>query len=62
MVFDQKINDTHIQECLKRLLRFYDSEPGPHDNQEEFESVYVLYNLGSVEALRHMLQLPLILR
>jgi hypothetical protein len=53
--FDPKINDTHTQECLKRLLRVYEVENC--QNREEFEAIYIIYNLGNMEALLHFLGL-----
>ncbi|VDI40751.1 SAC3 domain-containing protein 1 [Mytilus galloprovincialis] len=60
--FDPKINNQHTQECLKRLLYVYSVEPGNHDNRQEFESVYLLYNLGQTDALMHFYDLSKDLR
>ncbi|KAK3595428.1 hypothetical protein CHS0354_003422 [Potamilus streckersoni] len=54
-VFDPKINDQHIQECLKRLLNLYICHPELTRNRAEFEALYLLFNLGDTEALRHSL-------
>ncbi|XP_071788070.1 SAC3 domain-containing protein 1-like [Asterias amurensis] len=60
--FDGKINNDHTQECLKRLLVMYqDAETDgstTSPNREEFEALYLIFNLGSPEALRHALSLP----
>ncbi len=42
--FDPRINDTHLQECLSWLLESY--RDGKHQNQEEFQALSLLYNLG----------------
>ncbi|XP_071139710.1 SAC3 domain-containing protein 1-like [Mytilus edulis] len=60
--FDPKINNQHTQECLKRLLYVYSVVPGNHDNRQEFESVYLLYNLGQTDALMHFYDLSKDLR
>ncbi|XP_078372819.1 germinal-center associated nuclear protein-like [Oculina patagonica] len=59
-VFDPKINNDHISECLKRLLCFYDAEfPSAYrDTRAEFEAYYLLHNLGSFEALSRAVTLP----
>ena len=60
-VFDPKINNDHTTECLKRLLCFYETEAGPSaykDTRSEFESYYLLHNLGSFEALNRAMTLP----
>ena len=45
--FDMKINYDHTQECLKRLLVLYDDQQDvQHQCRSEFESLYLLYNLG----------------
>ncbi|BFZ14122.1 hypothetical protein BsWGS_17161 [Bradybaena similaris] len=56
-VFDPVINKQHLLECLKRLLYLYQVMPGRHVNQPEFESVYLLSNLGDTHALTHFLDL-----
>ncbi|CAH1788480.1 unnamed protein product [Owenia fusiformis] len=65
--FDQKINNTHTQECMKRLLVLYDNNVTQqnyhgdtvcyHSNRDEFESIYVLHNIGNSEALLHALDI-----
>ncbi|XP_069102726.1 SAC3 domain-containing protein 1-like [Argopecten irradians] len=57
-VFDQKINDQHTQECLKRLISLYRVVPPHHPHQEEFESLYLMFNLGQTDALMHFYDLP----
>lgn len=44
--YDPCINGTHLQENLSWLLNCYATEAGPHPNQEEFEALGLLYNLG----------------
>ncbi|KAM9795909.1 SAC3 domain-containing protein 1 isoform X1 [Syngnathus typhle] len=60
--FDPRINDTHLQENLRWLLDCYTHETGPHPNQEEFQALGLLYNLGSSVAMRHIMELPAPLR
>jgi SAC3 domain-containing protein 1 len=55
--YDPYINDSHIQECLKRLLVLYDSHMSSQ-NRAEFEAYYLLHNLGSHEAIERVLRLP----
>lgn len=43
-LYDPRINDTHLQESLSWLLECYTS--GKHPNQEEFQALGLLYNLG----------------
>lgn len=45
-LYDPCINDTHLQENLSWLLNCYATEAGPHPNQEEFQALGLLYNLG----------------
>uniref|UniRef100_A0A8C2PZ81 Si:zfos-452g4.1 n=1 Tax=Cyprinus carpio TaxID=7962 RepID=A0A8C2PZ81_CYPCA len=54
--FDPRINDTHLQECLSWLLESY--RDGKHQHQEQFQALSLLYNLGSTEAIQHVLELP----
>ncbi|CAL8307942.1 unnamed protein product [Lota lota] len=61
-LYDPRINDTHLQESLSWLLQCYATEPGPHGNQEEFQALSLLYNLGSSRVLQHTLELPKQLR
>ncbi|XP_026879934.2 SAC3 domain-containing protein 1 isoform X2 [Electrophorus electricus] len=55
-LFDSCINDTHLQECLSWLLECY--REGQHQHQEEFQALSLLYNLGSAQAVQHVLELP----
>ncbi|XP_068599674.1 SAC3 domain-containing protein 1 [Brachionichthys hirsutus] len=57
-MYDPCINDTHLQENLSRLLFCYATETGPHPNQEEFQALGLLYNLGSAQATQHIIELP----
>lgn len=55
-VFDEKINSQHTQECLKRLLNMYmgvAEHHHYHDNREEIETIYLLFNLGDLHAVTH---------
>ncbi|XP_063930621.1 SAC3 domain-containing protein 1 [Zophobas morio] len=69
--FDATLNNNHLQECLKRLLHFYDSydylincDTNSACNQylletrPEFEALYLIFNLGNDEALRRSLSIP----
>ncbi|XP_055843346.1 germinal-center associated nuclear protein [Episyrphus balteatus] len=66
--FDPKICEQHLQECLKRVLCCYDeihAESGfDKMNLSEIrsrnfiESIYQLFNLGSIEALKRSAHLP----
>lgn len=55
--YDPFINDSHLQECLKRLLVLYDCSVASQ-NRAEFEAYYLLHNLGSHEAIERILKLP----
>lgn len=57
-LYDPRINDTHLQENLSWLLDCYATETGPHPNQEEFQALGLLYNLGSARAMQHIIELP----
>lgn len=66
--FDPKICHQHLQECLKKVLRCYDvvyesiyvnDEAKIASNHREFvESLYLLFNLGSGEALARAIRIP----
>ncbi|XP_039666448.1 SAC3 domain-containing protein 1 isoform X2 [Perca fluviatilis] len=56
-LYDPRINDTHLQESLSWLLDCYATETGPHPNQEEFQALGLLYNLGSARATQHIMEL-----
>ena len=55
--FDPKMNDTHTQECLKRLLCLYQDEDTCHCRMGAYVALYMLFNLGSTEATFWGLQL-----
>ncbi|CAH1175860.1 unnamed protein product [Phaedon cochleariae] len=70
--FDPHINNTHLQECLKRLLCMYDyydelndtSKDGSgffidllKESRQYFESLYVIFNLGSTTAITRAINL-----
>ncbi|XP_069006437.1 SAC3 domain-containing protein 1 isoform X1 [Embiotoca jacksoni] len=57
-LYDPRINDTHLQENLSWLLDCYATATGPHPNQEEFQALCLLYNLGSARATQHIMELP----
>ncbi|XP_044054726.1 SAC3 domain-containing protein 1 isoform X2 [Siniperca chuatsi] len=61
-LYDPRINDTHLQENLSWLLNCYATGTGPHPNQEEFQALGLLYNLGSARATQHIMELPVRLR
>ncbi|XP_078518242.1 SAC3 domain-containing protein 1 [Lissotriton helveticus] len=54
--FDPRINDTHVQECFGWLCRCYRS--GMYEQEAEYQALFLLYNLGSLEALCQALLLP----
>uniref|UniRef100_A0A131YKI1 SAC3 domain-containing protein 1 n=1 Tax=Rhipicephalus appendiculatus TaxID=34631 RepID=A0A131YKI1_RHIAP len=57
--FDPHINNQHLQECLKRLLvQYQQSTADQCVNRPEMEAIYILHNLGSFDALAHVLTLP----
>ncbi|XP_069501188.1 SAC3 domain-containing protein 1 isoform X2 [Ambystoma mexicanum] len=58
--FDPRINDIHVQECFGWLRRCYRS--GKHDQEADYQALFLLYNLGSLEALYQSLLLPLHIR
>ena len=53
--FDPKINETHLQECLKWLMCLYGEEPYTC-HMAEFVSMYVLFNLDHWEAMQLALE------
>ncbi|XP_077440395.1 SAC3 domain-containing protein 1 isoform X2 [Vanacampus margaritifer] len=61
-LFDPRINDVHLQENLSWLLDCYAHGTGPHPNQEEFQALGLLYNLGAPRAMQHIMELPAPLR
>lgn len=67
--FDPVINNTHLQECLKRLLCMYDycdevdivdGEIKSYliENRPHFEALYLVLNMGNSEAMVRALNLP----
>lgn len=75
--YDPVLNQTHLQECLKRLLYLYDDTDrllckfDKGDNFDEIkknlmyvdtrpfmESLYLIVNMGSTEAIDRALKLP----
>ncbi|XP_022076197.1 SAC3 domain-containing protein 1 isoform X2 [Acanthochromis polyacanthus] len=57
-LYDPRINDTHLQEYLSWLLDCYATGSEAHPNQEEFQALALLYNLGSARATQHIMELP----
>ncbi|XP_014843473.1 PREDICTED: SAC3 domain-containing protein 1 [Poecilia mexicana] len=57
-IYDPRINDTHLQEYLSWLFDCYKTGSGPYPNQEEFQTLGLLYNLGSSPAAQDILELP----
>ncbi|CAG2120633.1 unnamed protein product, partial [Medioppia subpectinata] len=60
-LYDRHINDTHLRECLQSLLKRYDQleSADSANNRPLFESIYLIYNLGSNDALLRYGTLPL---
>ncbi|XP_028140396.1 SAC3 domain-containing protein 1 [Diabrotica virgifera virgifera] len=69
--YDPHINNTHLQECLKRLLCTYDYFDNLEKSSKQeisnnflvesrpyFESLYLIFNMGDVSALNRYLNLP----
>lgn len=44
--YDPRINETHLEENLSWLLDCYATGTETHPNQEEFQALGLLYNLG----------------
>uniref|UniRef100_H9Z1D0 SAC3 domain-containing protein 1 n=2 Tax=Macaca TaxID=9539 RepID=H9Z1D0_MACMU len=59
---DPVLLQAQVQEGFGSLRRCYARGAGPHPRQPAFQGLFLLYNLGSVEALREVLQLPAALR
>ncbi|XP_016895520.1 SAC3 domain-containing protein 1 isoform X2 [Cynoglossus semilaevis] len=57
-LYDPSINDTHLQENLSWLLDCYAVGTESYPNQEEFQALGLLYNLGSSRAAQHIMELP----
>ncbi len=55
--FDPKINGTHIQECLKKLLVLYHAAETCCCREGEFVALYLLFNIDSAEALKYSLEM-----
>ncbi|KAG7513875.1 hypothetical protein JOB18_019031 [Solea senegalensis] len=61
-LYDPRINDTHLQENLSWLFDCYEARTELHPNEEEFQALGLLYNLGSTLATQHIVTLPKQLR
>lgn len=59
---DPVLLQTQVQEGFGSLRRCYARSSRPHPRQAAFQGLFLLYNLGSVEALQEVLQLPAALR
>ncbi|XP_037373506.1 SAC3 domain-containing protein 1 [Talpa occidentalis] len=59
---DPVLLQAQVQEGFGSLRRCYAQSAGPHPRQAAFQSLFLLYNLGSMEALHEVLQLPAALR
>ncbi|KAM6159411.1 SAC3 domain-containing protein 1 [Rhynchocyon petersi] len=59
---DPGLLQAQVQEGFGSLRRCYARGAGPHPRQAAFQGLFLLYNLGSVEALHQILQLPAVLR
>lgn len=59
---DPVLLQAQVQEGFGSLRRCYAQGTGPHPRQSAFQGLFLLYNLGSVEALHEVLQLPAALR
>ena len=63
-LYDSHINDIHLRECLQSLLKRYDDLPncgeksGGANNRPLFETIYLIYNLGTNDALLRYGTLP----
>ncbi|KAL1022982.1 hypothetical protein UPYG_G00035020 [Umbra pygmaea] len=55
-IYNPVINDTHLQESMSWLLDCY--KGGQHPNQDQFQALSLLYNLGSGRATQHTMELP----
>ncbi|XP_072173932.1 SAC3 domain-containing protein 1-like [Diadema setosum] len=61
--FEPKINMDHARECLKRLLVIYQLQDckqsdAQHRARVQMEALYIMFNLGSLDAMMHSLSLP----
>lgn len=59
---DPVLLQAQVQEGFGSLRRCYAQGTDSHPRQAAFQSLFLLYNLGSVEALHEVLQLPAALR
>lgn len=59
---DPVLLQRQVQEAFGSLRRCYARGEAPHPRQAAFQGLFLLYNLGSVEALQEVLQLPAALR
>ncbi|XP_047548594.1 SAC3 domain-containing protein 1 [Lutra lutra] len=59
---DPVLLQAQVQEGFGSLRRCYAQGAGPHPRQAAFQGLFLLYNLGSMEALHEVLQLPDALR
>ncbi|XP_066108081.1 SAC3 domain-containing protein 1 [Saccopteryx bilineata] len=59
---DPVLLQAQVHEGFGSLRRCYAQGAGPHPRQAAFQGLFLLYNLGSVEALQEVLQLPTALR
>lgn len=60
-IFDPKICRQHLQECLKKVLSCYDAfkeEEINNANREIIESIYLMFNLGDIDAIKRAFSLP----
>ena len=63
-LYDKHINETHLRECLQSLLKRYDCVQNTERTKFRplFESLYLIYNLGTNEALLRYGNLPQTMR
>lgn len=54
-LFDPVLNETHLKECLKRLLVIYDADKTRSDSRDEMEALYTVVHLGDATALTRAL-------
>ncbi|XP_006861142.1 PREDICTED: SAC3 domain-containing protein 1 [Chrysochloris asiatica] len=59
---DRGLLQTQVQESFGSLRRCYARGTVPHPRQAAFQGLFLLFNLGSLEALHEVLQLPATLR
>ncbi|XP_036286327.1 SAC3 domain-containing protein 1 [Pipistrellus kuhlii] len=59
---DPALLRAQVHEGFGSLRRCYAQGAGPHPRQAAFQGLFLLFNLGSVEALHSVLQLPAALR